>query len=46
MEVQKVELLVVTFLPHALQHHHVQRVGIAHRAIEPQRLRPCRIKFR
>ena len=43
---QEVEFLVVAFLPHALQHHHVQRVGIAHRAVEPQRLRPGRIEFR
>ena len=29
MKVQKIELFIVTFLPHALQHHDVQRVGIA-----------------
>ena len=46
MEVQEVELLVVAFLPHALQHHHVQRVGIADRSVEAQRLRPGRVKFR
>ena len=46
MEVQEVEFLVVAFLPHALQHHHVQRVGIAHRSVEAQRLRPGRVEFR
>ena len=46
MEVQEVEFLVVALLPDALQHHHVQRVGIADRAVEAQRLRPGRIKFR
>ena len=46
MEVQEVEFLVVTFLPDALQHHHMQRVGIANRSVEPQRLRPCRVEFR
>ena len=45
MEVQEVELLVVTFLANALQHHHVQRVGIAHRAIKAQRFRPSCVKF-
>ena len=45
MEVQEVELIVVTFLTHALQHHHVQRVGIAHGAIKPQRFRPSCVKF-
>ncbi len=29
MEVQEVEFLFVTFLPHPLQHHHMQRIGIA-----------------
>ena len=43
---QEVEFLIVAFLPDALQHHHVQRVGIAHRSVEPQCLRPGRIKFR
>ena len=46
MEVQEVEFLVVAFLPHALQHHHVQRVGVADRAVEAQRLRPGRVEFR
>ena len=43
---QEVEFLVVTFPPHPFQHHHMQRVGIAHRAVEAQRLRPGRVKFR
>jgi len=29
---QKVELFVVAFLPDALQHYHVERVGIADRS--------------
>ena len=29
----------------ALQHHHVQRIGIAHRAVEPQRPRPHGFKL-
>jgi hypothetical protein len=45
MEVQEVEFLIVAFLPHALQHHHVQRVGIADGSVEAQRLRPGRIEF-
>ena len=43
---QEVEFLVVTFLPHPFQHHHVQRVGVANGAVEAQRLRPSRIKLR
>ena len=43
---QKVELLIVAFLPDAFQHHHVQRIGIADGSVEAQRLRPCRVKFR
>ena len=46
MEVQKVEFLIVAFLSYALQHHHMQRVGIANGPVEAQRLRPCRVKFR
>ena len=46
MEVQEVEFLVVAFLPHPLQHHHVQRVGVADRSVEAQRLRPGRVQFR
>ena len=34
MEVQEVEFLVVTFLPDALQHHHMERVGVANRSVE------------
>src|SRR5215469_11320113 len=45
MEVEEVELVVITFLPHALEHHHVERVGIAYRAIEPQGFRPCCVKL-
>jgi hypothetical protein len=46
MEVQEIELLVVTFPPDALKHHHVQCVGIADRSIEAQRLWPCRVELR
>ena len=46
MEVQKVELFIVAFPPHALQHHHVQGVGIAHGAVEAQRLWPRCVEFR
>ena len=46
MEVQEVEFLVVTFLADAFQHHHVQRIGVANRAVETQRLRPGRVEFR
>jgi len=46
MEVQKVEFFIVAFLSYALQHHHMQRVGIADGSVEAQRLRPCRVKFR
>jgi len=42
---QKVEFLVVTFLPDAFQHHHMQRIGISDRSVEAQGLRPCRVKF-
>jgi len=44
--VEKVELFFVAFLPDAFEHHDVQRIGIAHRDIKPQGLRPCRIKLR
>ena len=40
MEVEEVELLVVTFLPHALQQHHVQRIGVAHGTVEAKCPRP------
>ena len=30
MEVQKIELFIVALLPHALQHHHVQSIGVPH----------------
>ena len=46
MEVQEVELLIVAFAANALQHHHVQRVGVAHCAVEAERLRPGRVKLR
>src|SRR5690348_8772690 len=45
MEMEEVELLFVTFLTHALQHHHMQRVGIADRAIKTQRFWPSCVKF-
>src|SRR3954454_4968125 len=45
MEVQEVEFLVVTFPPHALEHQHMERVGIADRAMEPKRLWPTRLEF-
>ena len=43
MEVQDIELLCLS--THALQHGHVQRVGVAHRAVETQRLRPHRLEL-
>ena len=46
MEVEEVEFFVVTFLADPFQHHHVQRVGIADRSVEAQRLRPGRVEFR
>ena len=45
MKVQEVELFIVAFLQYALQHHHVQRVGIAHRSVKAQRLRPSRVQL-
>ena len=45
MEVQKIELFIVAFLPHTLQHHHMQRIGIPHRAVEAQRFRPRCVEF-
>ena len=44
MKMQDVE--IARALIDALQHHHVQRVGIAHRAVEPQRPRPHRFELR
>jgi hypothetical protein len=38
VEMQKIE--IGPPLPHALQHQHVQRIGVAHRTVEPQRARP------
>ena len=35
MKVQKVELFLVAFLTDPLQHHDMQRVGVAQRAVEP-----------
>ncbi|MGY4291235.1 hypothetical protein ACVWXO_010501 [Bradyrhizobium sp. LM2.7] len=46
MEVKEVEFLVVTFLPHPFQHHHVQRVRIAHGTVEPECPRPQSIQLR
>jgi len=46
MEVQKVEFFIVTFSSYALQHHHMQRVGIADGSVEAQCPRPRRVKFR
>jgi hypothetical protein len=46
MEMQEVEFLVVAFAPDPLQHHHVKRVRIAHRAVEAQGLGPRCIEFR
>ena len=46
MKVQKIELFIVAFLPHALQHHHMQCIGIPHRAVEAQRFRPRCVEFR
>jgi hypothetical protein len=40
MEMDKVELFVVTFPAHALQHHHMEGVRVANRAVETQRPRP------
>jgi len=37
---QKIVFFVVALLPDPFQHHHVQRVGIADRAVEAQGLRP------
>ena len=42
VKVQDVELLRPS--ANALQHGHVQRVGVAHRAVEAQRLRPHRFR--
>ncbi len=42
---QNVEFVVVTFPPYALEHFHMQCVGIADRAIEPQRLRPSGVEL-
>ena len=36
----------VRALAHVLQHHHVQRVRVADRAVEPQRPRPDRLELR
>ena len=44
VEVQEVEIGGAPV--DALQHHHVQRVGVAHRAVEPQRPRPRRFELR
>src|SRR5262249_27400553 len=46
MEMEEVELLVVAFLTHTFQHHHMQRVGVANRAIKTQRFWPSCVKFR
>ena len=45
MKVEKVEFLVVTFLPHPLQHDNVQGVGVADCSIETQRLWPRRFQL-
>src|SRR5580704_3072261 len=46
VEVEKVELLVVTFLSDTLQHHHVKCIGVSDGSIKAQCSRPCCIKFR
>ena len=46
MEMQEVELLVVTFAADILQHHDMKRVGIAHGAVEAQGFRPGRFQLR
>ena len=46
MKVQKIELFIIAFLPYALQHHHMQCIGIPHRAVEAQRFRPHGVEFR
>ena len=46
MKVQKIELFIIAFLPHTLQHHHMQCVGIPNRTVETQRFWPRRIEFR
>ena len=43
MKMQDVE--IARALIDALQHHHVQPIGIAHRAVEPQRPRPRRFEL-
>src|SRR5947199_8850865 len=45
MEMQEVEFLVVTFAADPFEHDKVQRVWIAHGAVETQRLRPGRLEF-
>ncbi len=45
MKVQKIELFIVAFLPHALQHHHMQRVGITHGTIQTQGFGPSGVEF-
>ena len=30
---QEVEFLVIALLPHAFQHHHVQRIGVTYRSV-------------
>src|SRR6185312_15027868 len=45
VEMQEVELLVVAFLADALQHHHMQRIRIAYRAVEAQCFWPSGVKF-
>src|SRR5262249_21759250 len=44
MEVEEIELLVIAFPAHPLEHDHMQRIGITHRAVEAQRLRPRRLQ--
>src|ERR1035437_347703 len=46
VKMQKVELFIVAFLSYALQHHYMQRVGIADRSVEAQGFRPCRVELR
>ena len=44
MEVQDVEFAVVALATNAFEHLHMQCIGIAHRTIEAQRLRPASIE--
>src|SRR3954467_3879629 len=42
---QHVELVVVASLPDALEHFHMQRIGITNRSVKAQRFRPAGVQF-